>query len=144
MFSADASSLRTLGAQLRKAQPAMYRAAKTSLRAVGEKVAVRARANASWSTRIPATVKVRSAGLTSVIVSAGGPAAPEAKPLEHAGASGTFRHPVFGNRNVWVDQQARPFLHPAAMEDLQGSAEAVSAALTVQVEKTIHGQDVFV
>jgi hypothetical protein len=35
--------------------------------------------------------------------------APAARPLEHAGAAGTFRHPVFGNRDVWVAQQAHPF-----------------------------------
>jgi hypothetical protein len=26
---------------------------------------------------------------------------------------GTFRHPVYGNRESWVDQKAQPFLGPA-------------------------------
>ena len=144
MLSADTRQLKALGNALRKSQPALYKETQRALRAVGETVRARAATKASWSTRIPPTLKVRVSGLNSVIVSAGGSAAPGAKPLEHAGAEGTFRHPVFGNRDVWVDQPARPFLHPAALERLQESAEAVAAALTVQVEKTLHGQDVFI
>lgn len=144
MLSADAASLKRMGAALRRSQPAMYKELQRALREEGQKIARRAKDNASWSTRIPATVKVRTSGVNSVIISAGGAAAPEAKPLEHAGAEGTFRHPVFGDRQVWVDQPARPFLHPAALEHLQESAEAIGEALTVQVEKTIHGQEMFI
>lgn len=144
MLKADAAALKNLGAALRKSQPALYRESQKSLRVEGQKIAERAKSNASWSTRIPQTVRVRAAGVNAVIVSAGGQDAPHAKPIEHAGAEGTFRHPVGGNRDVWVDQPARPFLHPAALERLQESAEAVAAALTVQVEKTLHGVDRFV
>jgi hypothetical protein len=143
MLKSDASSLRNLGKALRQSQPALYKATKSSLRAEGAKIAERAKRNFDWSTRIPQTVKVRTSGVASVIITAGDKTAPHAKPIEHAGASGTFRHPVFGNTDVWVDQPARPSLHPAALEHLQESAEAVGAALTVQVEKTIHGQDIF-
>ena len=156
MLNADASSLRKMAKALRAAQAGMYRETQKSLRAVGQVVAERAKRNASWSSRIPATVKVRSAGVNAVIVSAGNKdTAPHAKAIEHAGDPGMFRHPLNypnqdpgGGKNGrganWADQQARPFLHPAAMEDLQGSAEAVGAALTVQVEKTLHGIDRFV
>jgi hypothetical protein len=143
-LQADTKSLRQLGARLRHSHPDIDRAVKAALREEGRKVAERARQNASWSSKIPATVKVRSSGVNAVIVSAGGPAAPGAKPIEHAGAQGTFRHPVFGDRDNWVDQTARPFLHPAAIDHLAESAEAVRDALVVQVEKTIHGQDIFV
>lgn len=143
MLKADARDLKNLGKALRASRPDIYKATQKGLRQVGQKVAARARQNASWSKRIPQTVTVRSAGLNAVIVSAGGKNAPHAKPIEHAGAEGTFRHPVFGNRAVWVDQKARPFLHPAAIDRLQESAEELAEVLTVQVEKTIHGQDVW-
>ena len=61
----------------------------------------------------------------SVSVTAGGKRAPEAVVLEHGGVEGTFRHPVFGNRDVWVSQKARPFLAPAFKE---GEELAVAAA----------------
>lgn len=144
MLSADVRALKNMGAALRKAEPAMYRGLQRSLREVGEEVAARARENFSWSSRIPGTVKARVAGVNAVVVSAGGKDAPHAKPIEHAGAEGSFRHPVFGNRDVWVDQEARPSLHPAAIDHLQESAEKVGATLTVEVEKLIHGQDRFV
>jgi hypothetical protein len=137
VLKSDASQLRNLAKQLRTADARLYRAAQRSIRAVGDEVAERARRNAEWSTRIPPTVTTRASGVTSVIVRAGGAQAPEAKPLEHAGAEGTFRHPVFGNRQVWVDQPARPFLHPAALEHLQEDAEAVAAALSAEVERSI-------
>ena len=79
----------------------------------GEEVANEARMLASWSTRIPGSVRLIARGLNSA-VKAGGSAAPHAKPYEHSGVAGTFRHPVFGNRENWVPQKARPFLGPAA------------------------------
>jgi hypothetical protein len=56
---------------------------------------------------------VRSSGIRVSVV-AGGAKAPDAAPYENKGVDGFFRHPVFGNREVWVDQKARPFLRPAA------------------------------
>ena len=155
MLSADARTLKQMGTALRKSQPALYRETQKSLRVVGEAVRQRAASNASWSSRIPGTGKVSAAGVNAVKVSFGGPDAPHAKPIEHAGASGQFRHPLNwpnqdphggkGGRGAnWAYQDARPFLHPAALDHLQESAELVAAALTVQVEKTLHGQEVFV
>lgn len=145
MLRADTSSLRKLGSQLRKSQPAMYRATQKGLRVVGDRVAKRATTNAeAFSTRIPPTVKSRVSGLNSVIVSAGGTAAPNAKPIENHG-KGHVRHPVFGDREAWTDKNSPPaFLLPAATADLSRDAEAVAAALQVQVEKILHGQDMWV
>jgi hypothetical protein len=39
--------------------------------------------------------------------------APHARPYEHGGQAGTFRHPRWGDRRRWFDQMARPFLAPA-------------------------------
>jgi hypothetical protein len=70
------------------------------------------REEASWSSRIPDAVRAKTsfaakkAGV-SVIVDAR--EAPEARPLNHSDQGGTFRHPVFGNRDVWRAQAAHPF-----------------------------------
>jgi hypothetical protein len=47
-------------------------------------------------------------------VKAGGAKAPSGAPFENHGQPGQFRHPVFGNKSNWVNQEARPFLAPAA------------------------------
>lgn len=39
------------------------------------------------------------------------------------------RHPVFGNRDVWVDQPARPFLRPAVEAHRDAAVQAVEEAL---------------
>lgn len=89
-----------------------------------------ARRNASWSTRIPKaigkTVSARRIGLVARVANA-----PHARPFE--GISGpTFRHPVFGNRQVWVTQAARPFLKPAVEskrdEFMEAAGDAVEGA----------------
>jgi hypothetical protein len=70
--------------------------------------------SASWSTRIPGAVKAQpffTAKRAGVRIIVDAKQAPEGAPLEHGGQSGTFRHPVFGNRSNWVDQPARPFFY---------------------------------
>lgn len=109
----DVSELKDLARDLRRINPVLSRGFLKSLGKAGDVVAVKARSNASFSTRIPKTIKVRRRGV-SVRVQAGGPSAPHAAPFEHGGTPGTFRHPVFGNREVWVTQTAHPFLTPAA------------------------------
>ncbi|GAA4626614.1 hypothetical protein GCM10023196_035570 [Actinoallomurus vinaceus] len=87
------------------------------LRAAGELVAAQARVNASWSTRIPRATRVsvsfakRKPGVSVVVDRR---KAPHARPFEHGGRQGEFRHPVYGHRDRWVPQEARPFLEPAA------------------------------
>ncbi len=72
------------------------------IREATEPILSQAKANASWSTRIPRATRVkaafgkRTAGV-SIVVSA--KRAPHARPYEHDGEPGTFRHPVFGPRS---------------------------------------------
>ncbi len=88
-----------------------------AIRAGAEIVAEEARVMSSWSSRIPRSIRVTGAG-TRVTVKAGGARAPHAPAFEHHGSPGAFRHPVYGNRAVWVSQRARPFLLPAAIKNL--------------------------
>jgi hypothetical protein len=99
----------------------MVRAMNKSLRKGGDIVAQAGRANASWSSRIPGTIKT-SVGAKTVKVSAGGAGAPHAYYYEGNGHGGSFRHPVYGHRKVWVTQQCRPFLVPA----LEANADRVA------------------
>jgi len=72
--------------------------------------------NASWSRRIPDALKVRtrfSGTRAGVYVVASRLTAPGARPLEGITGNATFRHPVLGHGNEWVDQDTRPYLAPA-------------------------------
>lgn len=109
------------------------KAVRPKLRAGGEIVAVDARGRADWSSRIPGTVRVRTSfrdDRENVKVLAGGASAPHARPYEGIGTSGdTFRHPVYGDREVWVAQEKRPFIFPAAEAKGEEVTGLVRAAL---------------
>lgn len=97
-------------------------------------IADRARQNASYSTRIPGAIYVRT-GLSSTAAATVGVSAtkaPEAKVME-VGNTGpgatTFRHPVFGNTDVWVNEQTRPFLYPALKEKSAEATALIAAAV---------------
>lgn len=144
MVRVDSSELRALAKELRRARPEVYRAAQAAMLAAGEHMAESAKSRASWSSRIPGTIKVRADGLFGIKLVAGGgknSTAPHAKPFEHAGQSGDFRHPVFADASkgrdawTWTQQEARPFLHPAVMESLQQTAEAVADLMTEAIQQ---------
>lgn len=89
-----------------------------------------AKSNAGWSSRIPGAI-AKSVTTKKVGLRVRGAKAPHGRPFE--GITGaTFRHPVFGNREVWVSQAARPFLKPAVDahkdEFLEAAGEAVDEA----------------
>jgi hypothetical protein len=75
-----------------------------------------ARNRASWSTRIPAAMRLRMSrsrknpGVALVVSSR---LAPHARLYEFGADRRGFRHPVYGNREVWVQQQTRPYIIPA-------------------------------
>lgn len=133
----DARDFHDVARALHKAAPATSRALKRRLRKAGEIVAVEARAIASeHSQSIPPTIKVRTRA-AAVEVIAGGPDAPVASLFElgntrdaksaSASRKGSFRHPVYGNREVWVEQPMHRYLAPAA------------AAHMVEVEREVVG-----
>lgn len=105
-FRQAIGGLRTMPADVRrKLRPALKQAAAP--------IVAEAKAKASWSTRIPGAIRV---GVTKkgVEIRVRAKKAPHARAYEGLTASGTiFRHPVFGDRDVWVAQRTRPFLLPA-------------------------------
>jgi hypothetical protein len=130
---ADADPSVQIARDLRALPEETRKALRPQLREAGEVVAADARNRAGWSSRIPGTVRVRTsfrADRESVKVVAGGPVAPHARPYEGISSRGdTFRHPFFGNRDVWFEQDERPFLLPAAEAGEAESAQLVRTAL---------------
>lgn len=134
---ADTRELAKFARSLRRASPEAWAAYRAAVRVAAEAVAADARSRAGFSTRIPATIKVRVLSSGNIEITAGGDAAPDAAPLENKGKGGTFRHPVFGNREVWVNQPARPFLAPALEAHREEVAQAIEDAVMVALNRAI-------
>jgi hypothetical protein len=91
-----------------------------------------AKANASWSRRIPGSIKAKasfSAKSAGVTIVADAKKAPHARAFENNGQAGTFRHPVYGH-DVWVSQKARPFFYGSmnqaeAAKDIEAAIDQV-------------------
>jgi hypothetical protein len=134
----DTSGYRDAAKALRKGAKTTSKVLRKELRAAGELMAADARIIAEeHSEKIPPTVKVRVAGAT-VAVQAGGANAPIAGLFElgnqgnkskSATSSGYFRHPVFGNKEVWVYQRMHRFLRPAADKVLVIAQARIVSAL---------------
>lgn len=85
---------------------------------------------ASWSSRIPGAIGVRVAfaqARTTIRVDAR--KAPHARPYEGVGRGNTFRHPVYGNYDIWVTQGTRSFFFPAVRTHRKATREAVERAV---------------
>ncbi|MDH2429318.1 HK97 gp10 family phage protein [Sphaerisporangium sp. TRM90804] len=132
--------LRSLIRSLGKLPDDMRKELRPVLRKAGQEALTQARANASWSTRIPKATKLsvsfakRRPGIALTVNAA---RAPHARALENLGAPGFFRHPLFGNRRRWVRQKTRPFLWPAARAQLSQVDSDIAAAVDVAARK--HG-----
>lgn len=118
----DTKQLRQLSRNLRGFKP--DKALKKTLRTAGKLVAEDAKVLAAGHSKsIPPTVRVRLSK-TRINIIAGNDEVPLAGLYElgnkgHSKSQassrrGQFRHPVFGNREVWVNQKRYAFLLPAA------------------------------
>lgn len=129
----DARALTELGAAFRRVAPESYKATQKVVRAVALEVLESAKGRASYSSRIPASGKVRMVGLNAK-VSFGGDAAPDAAPIENRG-KGHVRHPLWGNRDYWYENPQPAFLAPSLLEKSalidEALGDAVEAATTI-------------
>jgi len=123
---------------MRDLPPEVRKSARPKLRAAGQIIQKKAQANASWSSRIPGSVKVVTSfrqNREGVTVRAGGSNTPHARPYEGLTTRGdSFRHPVYGN-DWWVAQAARPFLMPA----VEASAGEVDAKVRAVLDEAAAG-----
>lgn len=104
-------------------------------KAAAAPVARAAASNASWSTQIPPSIKVRASRSRAFpgadIVSSGTNIARLYEGLTKGGRS-RFRHPVYqrpGRKTAWVSQRTRPFIRPAVRAGLGGFKKASDAAV---------------
>lgn len=123
LIHVDTSDLRDVARKLAEVDPKLRTILRRELQKAGEGARDTIRGEASWSERIPpaTTVKVYFGARTQgVAVVTSVMRAPEARPLDHGGRGGFFRHPVFANGAetrqewTWVSQKARPFFEPGA------------------------------
>lgn len=126
-----AAAVRTLAADLARIPLALRTEARREMRAVGESVRQSAAANASWSRQIPAALQLRTAfdgKYAGVTVVASVAKARHARVYEGI-TRDPFRHPVFGDRETWVAQPARPYLLPAAAAGREDAEVGLVAAV---------------
>lgn len=129
-----------IAADMRALTPETRKAVRPKLRAAGQIVVDRSKADYSgWSSRIPGTVRMRTsfrADREGVTVIAGDKTTPHVRPYEGFSGYASFRHPVFANRArktskgwTWVTQVTRPTLFPAAAATESQTTAMVLTAL---------------
>ncbi|WP_160051429.1 HK97 gp10 family phage protein [Nocardiopsis sp. FR26] len=137
------NSIRRLIRQHGKFPEDLRKSLRPRMKAAGQPILADARRRASWSTRIPRALRLatsftrRQAGVSIV---ASQRIAPHARPLEGIRGNRTFRRPVFGDRETWVEQNTRPYLVPAA--DLHGRrvVQAVNQAVDDAAQAAGYGE----
>ncbi len=138
----DTAELKNFAKGLRLVDRSLYLKMNKKIRVAAQVVADDAKARASWSTKIPATIRVRG-GLARLSVVAG-KGVPYAVPYEYGGkkmAKGTFKHPVYAavgsaryeDKGSWPTERTRPFLVPA----LAAHRTEVMEAMVIAVNETI-------
>jgi hypothetical protein len=126
-FRVDFNEVKIFSHILRRADPVMYKFLHARLLEAGKVVKETAVQNSSWSAKIPGAIRTRSTiGTISVYVDK--TIAPNARPIEHGGLKGTFRHPVY-NKGGWAKQAARPFLTPAMAANRSKVIELINVAI---------------
>ena len=138
----DTAELKLFARGLRLADRKLYLTLNKRMRLAAQVVADDAKSRASWSTKIPATIKVRGGAARLSVVA--GKGVPYAVPYEYGGkkmAKGTFKHPVFAavgsarynDKGSWPTENTRPFLLPA----LAANREIVMESIVTAVNETI-------
>lgn len=134
------SSIRRLAKDMGSLSMDTRRELRPKLRAAGQIVKSDMQGSYSWSSRIPGAVRMTTAfgsktGGVRIFVDA--KRAPHARPIENMGAEGTFRHPLWGDRDHWVDQKARPTFFPAIKRNRETVITLVASAVRAAFPKGV-------
>ncbi len=127
-LSALAQDLYRMGPEIRKQL-------KQNLLQIGAPLLADARRRAGFSSRIPAAITVKpvasdTAGTVGLVLRVSvGEGTPHARPYEGGGNGGTFKHPLFGDREVWVTQASRPYAWPSVMAHRDDAERAAARAV---------------
>jgi hypothetical protein len=131
MTSPGSVQLSQLARDLYRMGPAGRRRLAKAFRDAGQPLEADAKSRASWSSRIPAAIKVSpmtgAGDRVGVQLRVSTANAPHARPYEGMGQGGSFRHPVFG-RDRWVSQATRPYAWPAVKAAGDRIQPAIAAA----------------
>lgn len=133
LVGVQANGLAALARDLQSFAPKAAQEMMASLSIAGNLVAAEAKSEASWSSRIPGSIKVTGKTVRSIAVKAGNVAdAPHAYTFE-APNGAPVRHPVFGRRDNWVEQAPRPFLRPA----LDNHTEEIMEIVLTSIDRAL-------
>lgn len=122
--------------RMRQVPEQLRRDVRTAVRTAASPIVAKARANASWSTRIPKAIRVSStfagknAGVTIRVALRTAPHGRAYEDISGKSRGGTFRHPVFGNKDRWVSQPTRPFIAPAVQSERDRTLQEIDATIT--------------
>ncbi len=135
--SVDLLNSQQVAQQLASISPKIRRNTTTAIIQGGQPIVMQAKANASWSRRIPGAITMRttySGRRAGIYIRVDSVRAPHARPYEGVEGNPSFRHPVYGG-DKWVAQATRPFAAPAiragAPRVRAGIEQAISDALRV-------------
>jgi hypothetical protein len=124
----DLGEVRGLAQRLGRIPKEFQPRTRRMIRAAGQEMRSDAAGNASWSSRIPSSLSLRvslNSARPGISLRASLKAAAHARVYE--GILGdVFRHPLFGDREFWYTQRARPYLLPA----VERQTEQIVAELT--------------
>lgn len=123
------TNYRIVQLRLKGVAPAVQKALNRDLRAYAKVVATAAKANASFSKKIPPTI-----GVTATAKFAGIRVKGQPGPLFERGSQGNpgeIRHPLFGNYDFWYSQPTHPFVAPA----IHATESTALASMKRAVEK---------
>lgn len=90
------------------------------------------------ATRIQINTGTRSLGVRLIVDGKRMPAGQEALPMLMEGEK-RWRHPVYGNREVWRDQASHPFVAPAIPKYTVAAAKGIDAALAETAAELTRG-----
>lgn len=132
-FSVDGDEFGQFARDLKRFDPEVAKALNKALKAVVvTKIMPTAKANAAWSSRIPAAIKP-SVSMKGMGLRVASNSAPHGRPFEglQTGlrSNSSFRHPVFGNREMWVTQRTRPYLAPAFRSNQDAAVASAQEAI---------------
>lgn len=134
MVDTTSDDIRKLVNDLRKIGDGVGRELGKEFKRAAGPVADQAKANASWSSRIPGAISTgvsQSRRFPGAQIKVSKDDAPHARLYEFGSGrrSRSFRHPVYGNRENWVEESTRPFIRPAIRAKGDGFIKACDRAV---------------
>lgn len=134
---ADTAQLSALARNLRRASPEAWKACRVSLKALASPLLAEMQGTAAtFSTRIPATGRIKVTSGGNVKITFGGEAAPNAAPIENKG-KGHVRHPV-PHTDQWTDKNSPPaFMAPILAAHIDRVAEGMTDAVMTAIDRAL-------